>query len=236
MQRMEETRLKVLQETIDGETEVPDKDEANAAETDVLGKERASNARQNGMVTLAKRALYKNLGIVSASFLLLFSAFHSLQNLQSSINVAEGLGNIGLTVLYVTFLVSCAFLPPLMLSKLGMKRAMVISMFGYISYIAAAFHATWWTVIPASVVVGVLASTLWTGQMSFVTELARFYSDVTGSKPIDNCSRFFGIFYAVYHTGRLYFFFFIIMLLLKRIYITSQDALIDDKFYIAKTI
>ena len=94
---------------------------------------------------------------------------------------------------------SCVFLPPFILSKLGMKRAIVISMFGYVSYTAASFYANWWTIIPASFVLGILASTLWTGQMSFVAELARIYSDVIGMT--NSSSRCFGIFYAVYHTG-----------------------------------
>lgn len=158
-----------------------------------------SKSRQKRYVT--KRTVYKNLIILSIAFLLLFAAFQSLQNLQSSINVAEGLGNAGLTVLYVSFLISCVFLPSLMLSKLGMKWTMVMSVIAYLGYIGAAFHATWATIIPTSVLLGVLAATLWTGQLSYVAELARLYADITRSK-LDECSsRFFGIFYGIYHTG-----------------------------------
>ena len=44
---------------------------------------------------LSKVAIYKNLAVLSVSFLLLFSAFLPLQNLQSSLNIAEGLGMTG---------------------------------------------------------------------------------------------------------------------------------------------
>ena len=98
--------------------------------------------RKHNLPITSKRIIYKNLAVVSASFCLLFTAYHSLQNLQSSINVADGVGTIGLTVAYVSVIISSAFLPPLLISKLGMKWTMAVSIFGYVAYISAAFHAT----------------------------------------------------------------------------------------------
>ena len=202
MHREEDPGLTVSQETHDEVPDENDKEPANAVKTVLLEEnETESNIRTKDQKKLAQKA-NKNLAILSVSFLLLFAAFHSLQNLQSSINVAGGLGNVGLTALYVAFLVSCVFLPPFVLSKLGMKRTIIISMFGYVTYTLASFYANWWTVIPASVVLGAMASTLWTGQMCFVTELAKMYSDGTGAKQKHCSTRYFGIFYAVYHTGK----------------------------------
>ena len=121
---------------------------------------------------LTKHAPYKNLGLISIAFLLLFAGVNSLQNLQSSINVGEGLGPVGLTVIYVSVLISGVFLPPLLFSKFGTKWSMVASMFGFLAYTAAAFHATWATIIPSSVLLGVGMSVLWTGKLSYISELA----------------------------------------------------------------
>ena len=147
--------------------------------------------------------LYKNLFVVSISFLLIFAAFSSLQNIQSSINVADGLGVIGLTVAYGGKFVSGVFLPPLLISKLGIKWTMVVSVFGYLTYIhvAAAFHATIETIIPTSFLAGVGGANLWTGQMAFATELSERYSNVMKIQYSSASSRFFGIFFSVYHTG-----------------------------------
>ena len=163
------------------------------------GRKDSQNNTSNFEIT--KFSLYRNLAVVSLSFLLLFAAFRSLLNLQSSINIAEGLGTVGLTVIYVSVLTSSTFLPPLVLSKLGMKWTMVISMFSYLAYIAAAFRATWGTIIPTAFFLGVGAATLWTGQLAFVSELSRQYSNLTNSKLNDILSRFFGIFFLILYTG-----------------------------------
>ena len=148
-----------------------------------------------------KIGIYKNLAVVTIAFLLLFAAYSSLENLQSSLNVAEGLGTTGLTVVYLSKLVSSLFLPPLLFSKLGLKWTIVISAFGYIAYIGASFRATWATIIPTSVLLGVGASNLWTGQMAFVSELSEQYSNTNNKEFSDVLSKFFSIFYTVFHTG-----------------------------------
>ena len=187
------------QDIMDGYPDITDRDAAEILFR--VEKTNESNVRANDQGKLAKKTMYQNLGIISFSFLLLFSAFHSLQSLQTS--MADGLCNIGNIILNVLSMVSCMFLPPFILSKFGMKKTIMFSMLGYVSYTAASLYANWLTIIPASVVLGVLASTLWTGQMSFVAQLAIMYSEVTGAKLKVSSSRFFGIFYAIYYTGKL---------------------------------
>ena len=157
---------------------------------------------------LSNRTLYKNLALVSVSFLLLFTAFLSLQSLQSSLNIDEGLGPLGLTAAYCALIVSSMFLPPLVLSKLGMKWTMVLSVFAYIGYLAASFHAVWATIMPTSVALGLGAGTLWAGKMAYVNELSRRYSLSNGKEMFHSKDRFFGIFFATYHTGEARVFFF----------------------------
>ena len=149
-----------------------------------------------------KFSVYKNLIVLALSFLCIFTAYGSLEMLQSSLNVAGSLGLIGLTVLYSCKLLSSLFLPSFVFSKLGMKWTIVVATFGYIAYIAASFHATWGTLIPSSVLLGIGASNLWTGQMSYVSTLARQYASISGLKFSNALSRVFSIFYTIYHTGR----------------------------------
>ena len=103
--------------------------------------------------------------------------------------------------MYASKVVSSVLLPPLLMSKVGIKWALVLSVLGYLGYIAASFHATLGTILPTSVFLGVGASNLWTGQMAFTTELSRRYSNIKGIGHTGASSRFFGIFFAVYHTG-----------------------------------
>ena len=180
-----------------------DENESNAEPNDA--EEELEKSSEETELTGVKRknkiGIYKNLAVVTIAFLLLFAAYSSLENLQISLNVAESLGTTGLTVVYLSKLVSSLFLPPLLFSKLGLKWTIVISAFGYIAYIAASFRATWATIIPTSVLLGVGASNLWTGQMAFVSELSEQYANKNNKEFRDVLSRFFSIFYTVFHTG-----------------------------------
>ena len=60
-----------------------------------------------------KRKITKNVFIISFGFLFLFTAFQSLQNLQSSLNKDEGLGLTSLSVIYGALILSCILVPPL---------------------------------------------------------------------------------------------------------------------------
>lgn len=101
-----------------------------------------------------KFKIMKNMLIVSFGFLFLFTAFQSLQNLQSSLNPDKGLGLASLSVIYAALILSCMFVPPLMVGRLGCKWTLVISMIGYVLYTASNYYARWWTLIPASIIIG----------------------------------------------------------------------------------
>ena len=75
--------------------------------------------------------------------------------LQSSLNHAEGLGTSGLAVLYAVFILTSVFVTAVVMSKFSGKWIITLSMVCYSTFLATGFYATWVTVIPATVVVGV---------------------------------------------------------------------------------
>ena len=87
-----------------------------------------------------KRRIYKNVFLVSVSFLLLFVAFESMSKLQSSINTVDNLGLWSSVVVYASLIISCLFVPSLVISKLTIKWTMVIAVICYSTYIAAQFY------------------------------------------------------------------------------------------------
>lgn len=101
-----------------------------------------------------KKSIIKNLLIVSFGFLFLFTAFQSLSNLQSSLNKVDGLGVVSLSVIYGALIISCMFVPPLVIDRLGCKWTIAGSMLCYCTYIAANYYATWATMIPTSIILG----------------------------------------------------------------------------------
>ena len=101
-----------------------------------------------------KRKITKNIYVISFGFLFLFTAFQSLQNLQSSLNPDEGLGLASLCVIYAALILSCIFVPPFVIGRLGCKWTLVLSMTGYVLYTVSNYYARWGTLIPASIIIG----------------------------------------------------------------------------------
>jgi len=142
-----------------------------------------------------KRRIWKNVIIISVAFLFNFNAFQGLSRLQSTLNRVEGMGVITLSTLYATLIISCMFLPKLMIRFVGHRWTIVVSFLGYIVYIAANGYAVWGTMTTASVLVGLCAAPLWTAQCSYFTVIAQHYQRLTGQNSDVVVSRFFGLFF-----------------------------------------
>lgn len=111
-------------------------------------------AAENATELDVKKTSYKNLIVVSLGFLFTFTAFQALQNLASSIHQIEHVGLASLCVIYASLVLSCMFIPTLMIEKLGAKYTIMASMGGYVLYTLANFYPRWWTLILASAVLG----------------------------------------------------------------------------------
>lgn len=87
-----------------------------------------------------KWRILKNVAMTSLSFTFLYTAFQGMMNIQSSINPENGLGTYALSMIYLAQMVSCLFLPKLMIDKLTIKWTMVVTLSFYAFYISAQFY------------------------------------------------------------------------------------------------
>ena len=125
--------------------------------TDDEGKSNASQSVEKlspENIKAEKRKIIKNLLIMSSAFLFLFTAFQSLSNLQSSLNSDEGLGLASLCIIYASLIISCMFVPPIVINKLGCKWTVAVSMACYVTYTAANYYSSWYTLVPTSALLG----------------------------------------------------------------------------------
>ena len=123
--------------------------------------------------TREKIHIYKNVLLISISFLLLFTAYESMSKLQSSINSVGALiaaryeycdgcvwlqvANLGTwsnSAVYASLILSSCFLPSLLIRRLGVKWSLVLSVLCYSFYIAAQFYPEFYTLVPTAVVLG----------------------------------------------------------------------------------
>ncbi len=111
----------------------------------------ADSVRVSNVWIESKGKILNNLIIISLAWVLLFTAFQSMANLQSSLNSDEGLGTASLSTIYLTLVVSCLLVPPLLIDKLGLKTTIIVSQFTYLLFIASNMYPKWHILIPAAV-------------------------------------------------------------------------------------
>ncbi|XP_075719847.1 protein unc-93 homolog A-like [Rhinoderma darwinii] len=146
----------------------------------------------------------KNIFVISVGFLLIFVAFGGLQTLQSSLNPSGGLGAVSLSVTYGGQIFSAAVFTPFVISKFGCKRTLTIFTCSYIIYTLANFYPRWYTLIPASVILGLGASPFWTAKCTYLTVSARRHALKSGNKDMHVINQYFGIFFLVFQSSRVW--------------------------------
>ncbi|XP_048155781.1 protein unc-93 homolog A isoform X3 [Corvus hawaiiensis] len=146
----------------------------------------------------------KNVLVISFGFLLLFTAYGGLQSLQSSLNSEEGLGVASLSVLYAALILSSMFLPPILIKKLGCKWTIAISMCCYIAFSLGNFYASWYTLIPTSVILGLGGAPLWSAKCTYLTIAGTSYAEKAGKNAKDIINQYFGVFFLVFQSSGIW--------------------------------
>ncbi|ELK09978.1 Protein unc-93 like protein A [Pteropus alecto] len=143
----------------------------------------------------------RNVLVVSLGFLLLFTAYGGLQSLQSSLYSEEGLGVTVLSTLYGAVLLSSMLLPPLLIRTLGCKWTIVASMSCYVAFSLGNFYASWYTLIPTSILLGLGAAPLWSAQGTYLTLMGNVQAEEAGRVARDVVNRYFGIFFLIFQSS-----------------------------------
>ncbi|NXQ58864.1 UN93A protein, partial [Anthoscopus minutus] len=143
----------------------------------------------------------KNVLVISFGFLFLFTAYSGLQSLQSSLNSEEGLGVTSMSVLFAALTLSSMFLPPIVIKKLGCKWTIAISMCCYVAYSLGNFYASWYTLIPTSVILGLGGAPLWSAKCTYLTIAGTLYAEKAGKHAKDIINQYFGVFFLVFQTS-----------------------------------
>ncbi|XP_008579378.1 PREDICTED: protein unc-93 homolog A-like [Galeopterus variegatus] len=143
----------------------------------------------------------KNVLVVSFGFLLLFTAYGGLQNLQSSLHSEEGLGVAALGTLYGAVLLSSMVLPAVLIQRCGCKWTIAASMCGYVAFSLGNFYASWYTLIPTSVLLGLGAAPLWAAQCTYLTTMGNAHAEKAGKLGRDVVSQYFGIFFLIFQSS-----------------------------------
>ncbi|KAK9411735.1 protein unc-93A-like [Crotalus adamanteus] len=146
----------------------------------------------------------KNVIVISFGFTFLFTAYGGLQNLQSSLHSEEGLGVASLSVIYAALILSSMFFPSVVIKKFGCKWTIVGSMCCYITFSLGNFYASWFTLIPTSMILGLGAAPLWSAKCTYLTVAGNLYAQKVGKIGKYIVTQYFGIFFMIYRSSGIW--------------------------------
>ena len=140
---------------------------------------------------------YKNLFGISVSFMVLYGVFLGVISLQSSLNDAEGLGLASLSALYAVYIISGLFSSSI--TRLcGTKYTLIICYIVMTVYTVSNCYPHWYTLIPGSVLLGIIYAPLWAALYVHVTTIAIQYATAVEEKQSYLVALFTGIFTMFY--------------------------------------
>lgn len=140
----------------------------------------------------------RNVIVLSLSFTSVFTAYVSLQNLQSSLNQEDGLGVISLSCLYACIIFS-GVLAPTIVKTIGGKLSLVIPWIVHVVYTGANFFPGFATLLPASVLLGLVSGPQWVSQSLYIARNA----DSLDHGNHEILSKMNGIFFTCYETTQI---------------------------------
>ncbi|XP_062832273.1 protein unc-93 homolog A isoform X2 [Anolis carolinensis] len=93
------------------------------------------------------------------------------------------------------------FLPPIIIQKLGCKWTIVGSMCCYITYTLGNFYASWYTLIPTSMILGLAGAPLWSAKCTYLTIAGNSYAEKAGKLGRDVVNQYFGTFFLIFQSS-----------------------------------
>ena len=145
----------------------------------------------------------RNLLVITVSFIMVFSAFRAIQNLQSSLNTQGRLGVIAMACVHGTMFLTCLF-APVLINKLTSKWTIVLGLLFYLFWIVANFYPHFYTLIPTSIGVGFGQSLAWSAQVTYISKLALDYAHLSRQVSEQEAYKFNGIFLACFQTSHIW--------------------------------
>ncbi|XP_078575851.1 protein unc-93 homolog A-like [Branchiostoma floridae x Branchiostoma japonicum] len=124
------------------------------------------------------KRIWKNILVLASVFLLNFTAFKSLQNLQSTLNSEAGLGVVSLSCVYASMVLSCLY-APFFIHKVGSCKWTIVVCFSDMFFL-----------------LGAISGPLWTAQITYLTSSAQEYAELLQHDSLEgDIAKFNGIFY-----------------------------------------
>lgn len=143
---------------------------------------------------------YRNVYATSISFMLVFSAFVGLQNLQSSLNAT--LGTTSLALIYGFFLL-VGFVTPGVVRVLKTKYSLLFGYLCHLIYILSNFYPRFYTLVPSSILLGIGSGPVWAGLSTHLASVAVLVEPYKTESLDVLISKFTGLFFFIFQLTQI---------------------------------
>ncbi|WAR13508.1 UN93A-like protein [Mya arenaria] len=110
-----------------------------------------------------------------------FSQTDVIEAISERTVVFEGMGTIGLSIVYCSQMVTSLFFASFTTSRFRYKVIIVVSMVSFLAFLLTGFYSTWGTIVPGSIIVGIGSAHIWPAQQAYITDLAKLYAICSGN-------------------------------------------------------
>ncbi|XP_076806876.1 protein unc-93 homolog A-like [Clavelina lepadiformis] len=141
----------------------------------------------------------RSVAILCLALYLMQTSFGALEGLQSSLN--HSTGTTALALLYISYLLTSLFLPPLIITRLECRKTLSLAALCYSIYIAANFYPKPYTLLPAAIINGFGAGLLWSTAVVYINRLSATYACARNQKEDKYTKHFFSIIYSFVNLG-----------------------------------
>ncbi len=148
-----------------------------------------------------QRWAYRNLYGASIAFMLVFSAFIGIQNLQSSLNAQLGLVSLSVTYAFY-FLIG--FVTPGIVRFLGTKYSLLFGFICHTIYIASNYYPEYYTLIPSSILLGIGSGPVWAGLSTHLATTAITLAPHVSDSIDIVISKFTGTFFFIFQLTQVF--------------------------------
>ena len=150
----------------------------------------------------ARRWMYKNTIGVGLAFVVVYSAFQGLQNLQSILHSEGGLGLVSLAILYSVVTLSCLITPGI-IKIVSTKYALLGGFLCHLVYTTANYYPSWYTLVPASLIIGIGSAPLWAAANAHLVKVAVISAPKLGIDQNLIISNLVGIFFFFFRMSQI---------------------------------
>lgn len=137
---------------------------------------------------------------VGFTFLLIFLAFNTSQNFQTSGDHTQ-IRSLGLALIYAFFTVTNLFAGAIV-QMLGTKRSMIIGGSTYAFFVAANIHFITPLFLISTCVIGIGAAMLWTSQGSYMSKISARHERINEIPKGSTQALFSGYFFSLFQTSQ----------------------------------